>query len=427
MHYEIEKIRSRFPALSIKDEGVSRIYLDNPGGTQVVDTVVESISKCLIESNANIGGSFVTSRDAHQVLNDAHQAMADFLNSSPDEIIFGQNMTTLTFHLSRSIGRLLKAGDEILLSRMDHDANISPWLLLAEDLQLKIRWLPFNLDTYEFNLEALDEILTERTKLVCIGGASNLTGTINDVKTISAKARDLGAISFIDAVHLAPHVSIDVQDIGCDFLTCSAYKFFGPHLGILWGRKKILELLEPYKVKAAPSIIPGSYETGTQNHEGMAGVVATIDYFAWVGKKIAADYCIENKNYRDRTKFIYAALNYFFEYENILTSRLIKGLNQLPNLQIHGIKNKEDLSRRVPTISFTVKDITSGIIAEKLGKENIFVWNGDMYAIEAVKALEIHESSGVVRVGAVHYNTIEEIDNFLNTLEKILVSSPKLH
>jgi len=427
MHYEIEKIRNRFPALSIQDRGVSRIYFDNPGGTQVVDTVVESISKCLIESNANIGGSFATSRNASQVLDDAHQAMADFFNSSPDEIIFGQNMTTLTFHVSRSIGRLLKAGDEILLSRMDHDANISPWLLLAEDLQLKIKWLPFNPDTYEFDLEMLDEILTERTKLVCIGGASNLTGTINDVKTISTKARDLGAISFIDAVHLAPHVSIDVQDIDCDFLVCSTYKFFGPHLGVLWGRKKILELLEPYKVRAAPSIIPSGYETGTQNHEGMAGTVATIDYFAWVGKKMAADYYTKNKNYRGRTKFIYAALDYFLEYENILTSRLIEGLNQLQNLQIHGIQNKEDLSRRVPTISFTVKGITSKIIAEKLGKENIFVWNGDMYAVEAIKDLGIHESSGVVRVGAVHYNTIEEVDNFLNALETILVCHSKWH
>ena len=248
MHYEIEKIRHRFPALSIQDERVARIYFDNPAGTQVVDSVIESISKYFIESNANIDGSFVTSHYTNQIMDNAHQAAADFLNALPDEIIFGQNMTTLTFHVSRSIGRSLKAGDEILLSRMDHDANISPWLLLAKDLQLNIKWLPFNLETYEFDLVMLDNILTQKTKLVCIGGASNLIGTINDIKTISAKARDIGAISFIDAVQLAPHVSIDVQDIGCDFLACSAYKFFGPHQGIIWGRKEMLESLKPYKL-----------------------------------------------------------------------------------------------------------------------------------------------------------------------------------
>tara|TARA_Y100000758_G_scaffold244297_1_gene180345 strand:+ start:263 stop:1540 length:1278 start_codon:yes stop_codon:yes gene_type:complete len=420
MHYEIEKIRHRFPALSIQDERVARIYFDNPAGTQVVDSVIESISKYFIESNANIDGSFVTSHYTNQIMDNAHQAAADFLNALPDEIIFGQNMTTLTFHVSRSIGRSLKAGDEILLSRMDHDANISPWLLLAKDLQLNIKWLPFNLETYEFDLVMLDNILTQKTKLVCIGGASNLIGTINDIKTISTKARDIGAISFIDAVQLAPHVSIDVQDIGCDFLACSAYKFFGPHQGILWGRKEMLESLKPYKLRPAPSEIPGSYETGTQNHEGMAGTTAAIDYFAWIGKNFATDYCDKNNDYRDRTKFIHAALDYFFEYENILTSRLIDGLNQFPNLKIHGIKDKEGLSRRVPTVAFTVDNIASEIIAMELGRENIFVWSGHNYAVEVVKALGIYESGGAVRVGPVHYNTTEEIDNFLNTLEIII-------
>jgi cysteine desulfurase family protein (TIGR01976 family) len=239
MNYDIDAIRAQFPSLEIRDNGKPRIYFDNPAGTQVSSRVVDAMSRCLIEANANLGGYFETSNRATQLVDDAHEAMADFLNApSADEIVFGQNMTTITLHISRSIGRQFKSGDEIILSRMDHDANVTPWTLLARDLDLKVKWLPFNTSTFEFDLDKLDELLTDRTRLVCVGGASNLTGTLNDIQTISRKAKEAGAWTYIDAVQSAPHVPTDVQEIGCDFLVSSAYKFFGPHQGILWGRRE---------------------------------------------------------------------------------------------------------------------------------------------------------------------------------------------
>ena len=234
MPFDLDSVRAQFPALSIRDNSVSRIYFDNPAGTQVPQTVVDAMSRCLVETNANVQGPFLTSEGADTIVADVHNAMADMLNaSSPDEIIFGQNMTTLTLHISRSIGRLLKPGDEIVLSRMDHDANVAPWLLLAEDIGLDVRWMPFNTETFEFDEDAIDNVLSEKTKLVCVGAASNYLGTINDVRTICSKARAAGAMTYIDAVQYVPHVSTDVQALGCDFLACSAYKFFGPHQGVL--------------------------------------------------------------------------------------------------------------------------------------------------------------------------------------------------
>ena len=242
MNFDIDSIRSAFPALSITDNGKRRIYLDNPAGTQVPTMVVERMSECLIEANANLGGYFVTADKAGVVMHEAHSAMADLLNApSPDDVIFGQNMTTMTLHISRSIGRTLSPGDEIILTRMDHDANVTPWVLLARDLDLKIRWLPFNLETFEFELQNLEDLISDKTRLICVGSASNLTGTLHDVKSICAIAKEAGVWTYIDAVQSVPHVSTDVQDIGCDFLVCSAYKFFGPHQGVLWGRRDVME------------------------------------------------------------------------------------------------------------------------------------------------------------------------------------------
>jgi len=421
MNYDLDAIRDHFPSLSIKDGGVSRVYFDNPAGTQVPRSIVDSMSACLIEANANIGGGFATSNRADAVIANAHQAMADFLNAaSPEEIIFGQNMTTLTLHISRSIGRTLKPGDEIILSRMDHDANISPWLLLAEDLDLNIKWLPFNTETFEFDLEELDNLLTEKTRLVCVCAASNLTGTINDVKTICAKVKAAGAWSYIDAVQLAPHVPIDVQDLDCDFLLCSAYKFFGPHQGMLWSRRDILESLQPYKVRPATNDLPGCFETGTQSHEGMAGTAAAVDYFAWIGENFAAEYLDRYQRFQGRRKYVHAALDYLFAYESDLASYLIDGLHALPGIAIQGITAKDAIDRRVPTVSFTAGGASSADIAAMLAKQNIFVWSGHNYAIEVVKALGIYESGGVVRVGPVHYNNTAEIDRLLVALDEIL-------
>ncbi len=410
---DLQAIRNQFPSLADTDDGVRRIYFDNPAGTQVPLSVVDRMSDCLLRGNANIGGYFPTSGLAAEFVDDARQAMADFVNApSPDEIIFGQNMTSLTLHVSRSIGKKLSPGDEIIVSQMDHDANIEPWVLLARDRDLEIRWLPFNSETFEFDLNKLDDLLSERTRLVCVAGASNLTGTINDIQAICGKVRDAGAWSYIDAVQSAPHVISDVQEFGCDFLVCSAYKFFGPHQGILWGRREVLEQLDPYKVRPAPEELPWCFESGTQSHEGLAGTGAAVDYFAGIGEMLAGA--------GTRRQRLVVAFEHLFEYEKSLAARLISGLNDIPGIKVQGITAPDSLARRVPTVSFTHSNHKPEGVAEALGKRNIFVWSGHNYGLEPAKALGLLQSGGVVRIGAVHYNTAGEIDETLNALEEIL-------
>lgn len=420
MTFDLESIRAQFPALSIIDGESPRVYFDNPGGTQVSQNVVDSMSDCLIQTSANVQGPFRTSQMVDALIEEAHTAVADLLNApSRDEIIFGQNMTTLTLHVSRSIGRCFRPGDEIILSHMDHDANVGPWLLLARDLDLQVRWLPFNTETFEFDLEKLDDILTDKTKLVCVGGASNMTGTINDVKAISAKAHEAGAWTYIDAVQSVPHVSTDVQDLGCDFLVCSAYKFFGPHQGTLWGRRELLEMLEPYKVRPASEKIPACFETGTQNHEGMAGTTAAVDYFAWIGETMGTEYHEQNGHFEGRRKYVHAGMDCLFAYERDIAQHLINGLQQLPGVRIQGITAADAMDRRAPTVSFTVDGVSPDSIAEALARQNIFVWSGHYYAVEVAQALGIYPS-GAVRIGPVHYNSIAEIDQLLNALDDVL-------
>lgn len=421
MHYDLETVRSRFPALSIKDDGLRRIYLDNPAGTQVPIGVAEAMSDCLLRKNANLGGYFVTSEEAGQVVDSARLAMADFLNAaSPDEIIFGHNMTTLTLHISRSIGQTLSPGDEVILSQMDHDANVWPWALLARDLGLTVKWLPFSKESFEFDLDVLDELLTDKTRLLCVGGASNLTGTINDIATISARAREAGAITYVDAVQSAPHIATDVQQLGCDFLVCSAYKFFGPHQGVLWGRRALLESLQPYKVRPAPEDIPDCFETGTQSHEDFAGVGAAIDYFAWIGETMAQDYASRWPQLAGRRQSLHAAMDFLFDYEQTLAEHLLDGLSQMDGVRIQGITARDALHRRVPTVAFTHDSIASAAIARSLARQNIFVWSGHNYAIEVAKTLGIYETGGAVRIGPVHYNSHEEIDELLAALASIV-------
>ncbi len=421
MKYDIDSIRAQFPALAITDNRAARIYFDNTAGTQVSTRVAEAMTACLYETNANLGGYFATSERAKKLTDDAHAAMADLLNApSADEIVFGQNMTTITLHISRSIGRRMQRGDEIILSRMDHDANVAPWMLLARDLGLTVRWLPFDTRSFEFDLSKLDDLISDKTRLICIGGASNMTGTLNDIRTVCRKAREAGALSYIDAVQSVPHVPTDVQELGCDFLVCSAYKFFGPHQGILWGRRKILESLEPYKVRPASDDIPGCFETGTQSHEGMAGTAAAVDYFAWIGETLAGDYHERNQRYSGRRRFVHAALEYLFDYEKSLARHLIDGLLELPGVHVQGITNPSAMTRRVPTVSFIVDKVAPSEIAKSLARRNIFVWSGHNYAVEAAKSLGIYEHGGAVRVGLVHYNTVAEIDQLLVALEDIL-------
>jgi cysteine desulfurase family protein (TIGR01976 family) len=421
MSFDLAAVRSQFPALALTDDGTRRIYFDNPGGTQVPIRVADAVADCLLTKNANIGAYFRTSEEAGAVVQSAREAMADFLNApASSEIIFGQNMTTITLHLSRSIGRLFSPGDEIVLSRMDHDANIGPWLQLARDLELEVRWLPFSKDSFEFDLTDLDEILSERTRLVCVGGASNMTGTINDVATICAKAKAVGALTYIDGVQSAPHIPIDVQQLDCDFFVCSPYKFFGPHQGVLWGRREVLEGLEPYKPRALTSELPWCFESGTQSHEGLAGVLAAVEYFAEIGRTMASDYLENWSHFSGRRQQVHAAMELLFDYEKTLAARLIDGLTEIDAVTIQGISDRDAEDRRVPTVSFTHESISADEIAEALAKQNIYVWSGDFYAVDAARTLGVSDTGGTLRVGPVHYNSIEEIDELLQALRALL-------
>ncbi len=411
---DIGRIRDQFPSLAETDEGRPRLYFDNPAGTQVPQIVADRMADCLLYRSANIGGYFRTSELAGEVADQARSAMVDFLNApSADEIIFGQNMTSLTLHVARSIGKLFQPGDEIVLSRMDHDANVEPWKLMARDFNLEVRYLAFDTDTFEFDLAELDKLLNDKTRLVCVGGASNLTGTINDVKSICAKARAAGAWSFIDAVQSAPHIVSDVQDFGCDFFVSSAYKFFGPHQGILWGRRDVLEQLQPYKVRPAPDTLPWCFETGTQSHEAMAGTAAAVDYFAWIGTEMAGAK-------GTRREAICRALDLLFDYERELADRLVQGLMSIDGVRVLGITDEAAMSRRVPTVSFVHDRHRPSYIAKALAEHNIFAWSGHNYALELARALDIEKSGGGVRIGPVHYNTLDEIDMLLDALQQIL-------
>lgn len=415
MTYDLAAVRAQFPALAIEDGGKRRVYLDNPAGTQVPSRVAEAMADCLLATNANVGGYFATSRAAGTIVAEARRAMADLLNAaSANEIVFGQNMTSITLHLSRSIGPLFEPGDEIVVSRMDHDANVWPWVMMARDFELEVKWLPFDTASFEFEPDALDELLTDRTRLVCVGAASNLTGTLNDVATICARARAAGALTYIDAVQSVPHVVTDVQAIGCDFLACSAYKFFGPHQGVLYGRGDVLERLEAYKVRPAPAEVPGRFEPGTQSHEGLAGTTAAVDYFAWIGETMAGA--------RGRPAALRAAMGMLFDYEKSLAAHLIGGLRELEGVTVQGITAHDALDRRVPTVSFTHERLAPDAIALALAGENIFAWSGHNYAIEAARALGVLESGGVVRIGPVHYNSVAEIDITLEALREIVAA-----
>ena len=419
MALNIKTIREQFPALALKDEGKARIYLDNPGGTQVPRQVLERMEHYLIHTNSNHGGPFRTSVESDKVLEDAHQGMADLLNAkSADEIIFGANMTSLTFAVSRSIGRLLKRGDAILLTRMDHDGNVGPWLHLAEDLGLEVKWLNFDLKTYEYDLEEAQSIFKDNNiKLAAINYASNCLGTINNVKALTEMAHLSDTLVFVDAVQYVPHGPTDVQDIGCDFLACSPYKFFGPHQGVLWGKAELLEKLEAYKVRPAENTAPGKFETGTQLHEGQAGTLGVLEYLEWLGETMGAEYLENFPEFSGRRKKLHAAMLAIQDYEQTLSSRLIEGLQNLAGVDVKGISAVKDLARRVPTVSFTVKNQNPEEIAVKLAAENIFVWDGHNYALEAVRLMGIEEAGGVVRIGPVHYNTLEEIDRTLEVLK----------
>ncbi len=407
--FDVNNTRQQFPGLALLDFGKPRVYFDNPAGTQVPQLVVDRTVDTLVAKNANLGGYFQTTKDASQLVEDAHQALADFYGAdSADEIVFGQNMTTLTLHMSRCLARQFKRGDEIVLSRMDHDANVAPWLLMAEDTGLTVRWMEFDADTYEFPEDALTKVLTEKTRLVAFGYASNCTGTINDVKKFCAEARAAGALSYIDAVQFAPHGLVDVKSIGCDFLVSSAYKWFGPHMAALWGRRELLEQTFGYKVRPAENDIPHKFETGTLSHEGMAGCEGAIDYLASLGS---------GPSRRNKLASAWSSLE---TYEQSLSLKLINGLRKVKGLTIHGVTSANAMHRRVPTISFTMVGVDPSKFAKHFASDNIFVWSGHNYAVEPVTKLGLMEKGGVLRVGLAHYNTSTEVDQFLSSFLKVV-------
>ena len=411
--FPIEAVRGKFPALALADDGRRRIYLDNPAGTQVPLTVADAVSRCLLSTNANLGGFFETTVAAQKVVDGAHAAMADFLNaSSVGEIVIGANMTTLTYHMSRTLGRTMKPGDEIIVTRMDHEGNVSPWLQLAEDLGLVVRFLPFDEQSWQVEEAALKALLSEKTRLVALNYASNLTGSINRVKALTAIARQAGALVYVDAVQFAPHGLIDVQELGCDFLICSAYKFFGPHMGILWGRRDVIDRLEPYKCRCSSNVLPERFELGTPQIELMAGLTAAIDYFADLGAAAGEG--------ASRRKRITKAFEVSVAYENVLAWQLIEGLSDIEGLTIRGITDPERLAERVPTISFTVEGIAPETIVRQMNAENIFLWSGHNYAWEIVHQLGIPAEQGVVRIGIAHYNTVAEIRQTLESVHRVI-------
>lgn len=409
--FDIDRVRAQFPALVLTDDSRPRIYFDNPAGTQVPQIVIDRTVDCLTARNANLGGYFSTTVTASALVDEAHRACADFYNAaSPSEIVFGQNMTTLTLHMSRCLGKRFKRGDEIVLSRMDHDANVAPWLLLADDLGLAVRWMDFDTDTYEFPDDALSKVLNGKTKLVALGLASNCTGTVNDVKHFAKQAKTAGAIVYVDAVQMAPHYAIDVQDLGADILVSSAYKWFGPHQGILWGREELLKETFGYKVRPAGEELPHKFETGTLSHEGMAGCLGAIEYLEQFG---------EGESRAARTKSAWDTLS---NYEHKLTGLLIEGLKSFKGLQIRGITSPNAMHRRVPTVSFTLESHDPGTLAKSFARDNIFVWSGHNYAIEPMTRMDLMDKGGVLRVGLAHYNTEAEVDALLDSLTRITSS-----
>jgi cysteine desulfurase family protein (TIGR01976 family) len=400
---DLNFVRSQFPALSS-----GAIFLDNPGGTQVAQQTLNRMTDYLVRTNANHEGAFKTSRESDAVVDAARTAVADFLGAArPEEIVFGQNMTSLTLHISRSLARTLKAGDEIVVTRLDHDANISPWLLIAEDRGCTVRWVEIDPEDCTWSIEALKAQITDRTKLVAIGYASNAVGTINPVAEAVKIAHAAGAFVYVDAVQYAPHGSIDVRALDCDFLVCSAYKFFGPHTGMLYGKYQLLEDLKAYKVRPAHNEPPHKFETGTQSFESIAGVHGALEYFESLGTG------------ETRRQRLVNAMTAIKEYELTLSRALIEGLSAIKGLHIWGITDLNELDRRVPTVSFTLDGWAPRDVAAELDKHNIYVWDGNYYALAVTERLGLEDKGGMVRVGAAHYNTLEEVQQLVEAVRTI--------
>lgn len=406
--FNVERVRSQFPSLSRMLDGKQAIYFDGPAGSQVPSSVVDRISDCMLHHNANRSGRFVTSREVDEIMNHCHQVLCDFVGAaSPESIAFGPNMTSLTLQFSRALSQEWRPGDRILVSSLDHDANFTPWVLAAKDAGAEVKVIRIRTLDATLDLASLDELLNERTRLVAVTAASNAVGSLTPIREIANRVHSVGAELFVDAVHMAPHKSMDVTDWNCDYLVCSAYKFFGPHIGVLYGRKDRMQSLIPYKLRPAPDNLPGRWMTGTQNHACIAGAAAAVDYIASLSP-IPADH----QNRRER---LIDAMSIISNYETELISKLLEGLMSIPRLKVFGITDPNRMSERAPTVSFQVAGATSIEVAQRLGDQGVFAWHGNYYALPLTESLGT-EPAGMVRLGCMHYNTLEEVERTLDLL-----------
>ena len=411
--FDLESVRSQFPAFNRTVEGRPVVFLDGAAGSQVPSRVAEAVSGYLIGTNANHGGPFATSVESDAMLDAAHQAAADFLGTAdPDTVAFGANMTTLTLAVSRALASTWQPGDRILVSRLDHDANVTPWTLAAHDAGVAVDHIDIHPDTATLDLDTLHDRITDSTRLVAVGAASNLSGSINPVTEITQAAHRVGALVFVDAVHLAPHRLLNVEAWDCDLLACSAYKFFGPHVGLLWGRRNLLESLKAYKLRPASNQLPDKWMTGTGNHEGIAGVGEAIEYLADLGRDV-------DPTAESRRQALATAFRAIGDHERELSLGLLDGLVRLPGVTIHGITDADLIDQRVATYSITHDQLSPGELAKHLARRGIFTWAGNHYALPVTEALGL-EPGGTLRISALHYNTLEEIERTISALGDVL-------
>ena len=412
---DVPAIRHRFPALAITEGGRPVAYFDGPGGTQVPQGVIDAMTRYLRTMNANHGGHFLTSERSDAALEHAHEVVADFLCADPDEVKFGANMTTLNFALSRSIGATLGPGDEVVVTWLDHEANVGPWETLARERDVVVRRVEFRPDDCTLDLDALREAIGPRTRHVAVGWASNAVGTINPVAEIVRMAHAAGATVSVDAVAYAPHAGIDVREVDCDFLLCSAYKFYGPHVGVLYGKRALLATLPAFKVRPAED----RWETGTQNHEGIVGTAAAIEYLAEIGERFGTPFAEGLSRYGGRRLALKAALAAIRATEMDLFARLMDGLDTVPGIRMWGILDRGRFHERCPTIAFRLGDRPPSETAAALGRRGLFTWDGDYYATGLMERLGLAETGGAVRVGLMHYNTPDEVDRLLEALREL--------
>ncbi len=409
---QVSNLRQQFPALMQSVDGHAPIFLDGPGGSQVPQAVLDAMAAYLGLYNSNLGGAFFSSDKTVELVANARQAAADLVNSeNAEQIVFGPNMTSLTFSFSRALSRDWRPGDEVIVTNADHYSNVSSWQQAAEDKGAKVNHVRINERDCTLDYEHFDSLLNRNTKLVAVTYASNTTGSINNIKYIVEQAHKVGALVYVDAVHFAPHELIDVQALNCDFLACSAYKFFGPHLGLVYGKKQHLENFTPYKVEPAKNVIPGRWETGTLSFEALAGFIAAVEYIANLSGLDKA---------QSRRQRLTMAFQNSKEHEMALSRYFLTRLNEFPQITLFGIDDSARVEQRTPTFALRFDGIEPRTVSEFLGKQHICVWDGNFYAQGLCEQLGVLDNGGVVRIGCMHYNTVEELDTLFDLFDKLL-------